>query len=399
MMRDTVQKSWIVGGLTAFVALSGCASESDAGASDGSSGSTNSMTTGTSATTSPASDSSDAASASASETSANAGTSSSGPGEETSDPDTSGGPIEPTDPFDFLCGSSPPDGGETPAPLPAPSGECPAFVPGVNMFSSSGEDREVIVVAPSDLQPDEQLPVALLWHWLGGSADDFVEVADVQNAVDQFRFLALVAIDKGDLVFRWPFTTVDSDARVQEEFVYFDDLLACAAESYPIDNTCITSVGVSAGALFTSQLGWARSEYLSSIISLSGGTGGLVREWGGAEHILPAMVLWGGPEDFCVAVDFAETSADLESNLDADGHAVIECEHNCGHAAPPFETSDPDLTPFAAMWRFFLDHPYWLEPGETPWGGDQPTFAPEWCSVGVGSAMAREGECPDGPGC
>lgn len=397
MMRDTVQKTWRVGVSMAFVVLSGCASDSNEPASGSTSGSSGAMTTGTSETTNPMSESS--TSAPGAETSAGAESSSGDAAEETSDPDTSGGSVEPTDPFDVLCGSAPPDGAEVPAALPTPSGECPAFVPGVNTFSSSGEAREVIVVAPADLQPDEQLPVALLWHWLGGSADAFVEVADVQEAVDQFRFLALVAIDKGDLVFRWPFTTVDSDARVQEEFVYFDDLLACAAESYPIDNTCVTSVGVSAGALFTSQLGWARSEYLSSIVSLSGGTGGLVRGWGGAEHILPAMVLWGGPEDFCVAVDFAETSADLESSLEADGHAVIECEHNCGHAAPPFETSDPDLTPFAAMWRFFLDHPYWLEPGETPWGGDQPTFAPQWCSVGVGSAMPREGECPDGLGC
>ena len=269
----------------------------------------------------------------------------------------------------------------------------------MNTFASSGNAREVVVVAPTDLQPDEQLPVAMLWHWLGGSADDFIEIADVQNAVDQFRFLALVAVDKGDLVFRWPFSTIDSDARVQDELIYFDDLLACAAQSYRVDNTCVTSVGVSAGALFTSQLGWARSEYLASIISLSGGTGGLVREWGGADHILPAMVLWGGPSDFCVAVDFAMTSADLESHLSADGHAVVECEHNCGHAAPPFEAPDPELTPFAAMWRFFLDHPYWLEDGETPLATNQPSFAPEWCSVGVGSSVARTGECPDGPGC
>ncbi|MCR9164730.1 MAG: alpha/beta hydrolase [Nannocystaceae bacterium] len=394
-----MQKTWLVGGLTAFVTLCGCAADSDDSAAEGTSSSSGATTTGAPATTDPGTETSDSASASASETTVSADSSSGGSAEETTDPGTSGGPIEPTDPFDYLCGSTPPDDAEAPAPLPAPSGECPAFVPGVNTFASSGEAREVIVVAPSDLQPDEQLPVAMLWHWLGGSAEDFIEVAEVQSAVDQFRFLALVAVDKGDLLFRWPFTTVDSDARVQEEFVYFDDLLACAAESYPIDNTCVTSVGVSAGALFTSQLGWARSEYLASIVSLSGGTGGLVREWGGAEHILPAMVLWGGPEDFCIAVDFAETSANLEAELEADGHAVIECEHNCGHAAPPFETPDPELTPFAGMWRFFLDHPYWLGPGESPWQTDQPTFSPQWCSVGVGSSTPREGKCPDGPGC
>lgn len=381
----------------ALLALSGCGSDEADPMGSGTEGSSGAATTGQE-TTGPSdgtTTSTDTASASGT-----AGDSSSGGEEPTTGSDsTSGGPIEPTDPFDVLCGTPAPDGAEAPAPLPEPSGECPNFVPGVNMFASSGNAREVIVVAPTDLQPDEQLPVAMLWHWLGGSAEDFIEIANVQSAVDQYRFLALVAVDKGDLAFRWPFSTIDTDARIQEEFIYFDDLLACAAQSYPVDNTCVTSIGVSAGALFTSQLGWGRSEYLSSIISLSGGTGGLVREWGGADHILPAMVLWGGPDDFCVAVDFAMTSADLEDNLAADGHAVVECEHNCGHAAPPFEVSDPELTPYAAMWRFFLDHPYWLEDGETPWAANQPTFAPEWCSVGVGSSMARTGECPDGPGC
>ena len=397
MMQDTVRRSWIGGVVMAAVALSGCASDSSgggesSGSSDGSSsGAQTSGATATMGTTSAGQTDS------ASETSAD----STGAGDETAgeSSSTTGGPVIPTDPFDYLCGTPGPDDAAAPAPLPEPSGECPQFAPGVNMFTSSGEDREVMIVAPSDLQPDEQLPVVYLWHWLGGSADDFVEVADVQNAADQFRFLALVPIDKGDLAFRWPFTTIDSDARVQEEFIYFDDLLACAAQSYPIDNTCVSSVGVSAGALFTSQLGWARSEYLSSIVSLSGGTGGLVREWGGASHILPAMVLWGGPDDFCVAVDFAMTSADLEENLEADGHAVVECEHNCGHAAPPFESGIRDLTTFAVMWRFILDHPYWLEDGETPWAADAPTFKPDWCSVGVGSSSPRTGECPDGPGC
>lgn len=272
-------------------------------------------------------------------------------------------------------------------------------MPGWNTFASLGEARDVLVVAPSDLEPDERLPVAVLWHWLGGSAEGFVEQADVQNAVDQFRFLALIPAEKGDLLFRWPFSTIDDDDRMEEEFVFFDDMLACAANSYPVDNTCVTSVGVSAGALFTSQLGWARSDYLSSIIVLSGGTGGLVKPWNGASHILPALVLWGGPEDTCIAVNFEQTSAELENELQADGHVVVECEHNCGHSAPPFESGSPEITPFAGMWQFFLDHPHWLDDGETPWEAGTPSTLPQWCSVGVGSSTPREGECPSGGGC
>ncbi|MBV1858286.1 MAG: hypothetical protein KUG77_07730 [Nannocystaceae bacterium] len=401
MMRRTVQKGWLCGWVMASMALFGCGSESASPGEAGTSGSGGAASTGV-ATTGPAVPSSTSSGQASTEGTSAAGESSSEAGGETSSGGgtSTGGPFVPGDPLEVLCGTAPPQGAELPPPLPEPSGACPPFIPGWNTFSSSGNARDVLVVAPSDLAPDEQLPVAVLWHWLGGSAESFVDEADVQDAVNQFRFLALVPAEKGDLLFRWPFSAVDTDERMQEEFVFFDDMLACAAQTYPVDNTCVSSVGVSAGALFASQLGWGRSEYLSSIVVLSGGTGGgLVKPWNGAEHIMPAMVLWGGPADICVALNFTETSENLEDELMADGHAVVECEHNCGHSAPPFESGEPDLTPYAGMWKFFLDHPYWLEDGETPWEAGTPSTLPEWCSVGIGSSTPREGICPDGGGC
>ncbi len=299
-----------------------------------------------------------------------------------------------------MCGMTPPDGADMPAPLPEYSGgECPALAPGLNGITSSGDARTFYIVAPSDLQPDERLPVAFLWHWLGGSATSFIEKADVQNAVDQLRFLAVVPEEKGDLLFRWPFSAADSNARMQEEFVFFDDMLACVAESYPIEPSCVTSVGVSAGALFTSQLGWGRGEYLSSIVVLSGGTGGLVKPWNGSPHIMPALVLWGGPDDNCIGLfSFVTTSQNLESALQSDGHVVVECIHNCGHSEPPFTAPD-GLTPYTGMWQFFLDHPYWLGDGETPWSAGTPEALPEWCALGVGAATPREGECENQSAC
>ena len=163
--------------------------------------------------------------------------------------------------------------------------------------------------------------------------------------------------------------------------------------------TCVTSVGVSAGALFTAQLGWGRGEYLSSIVVLSGGTGGLVKPWQGSPHIMPALVLWGGPDDSCAGLfSFVSTSQNLESALEADGHPVVECVHNCGHAQPPFTAPD-GLTPYTGMWQFFLEDPYWLEDGETPWSMGTPEALPEWCALGVGAATPREGECIETSAC
>jgi predicted esterase len=301
---------------------------------------------------------------------------------------------------DVLCGSPAPAGAEEPPPLPTYSGAmCPPVVPGWNVMASSGNAREFLFVAPSDVQPGETLPVIFLWHWLGGSAEDFAEKAIVQEAADQFRFVAVIPAEKGDLPFRWPFSLADSEGRITEELVFFDDMLACVGQSYTVDRSCVSSAGVSAGALFTSQLGWRRGTYLSSIIVLSGGVGGnLVKDWGGSPHVMPAMVLWGGRSDVCIALDFETTSHALEGALGAAGHPIMECIHNCGHSEPPFESPLEGVTEFAAMWRFFLDHPYWLGAGESPYSAGLPEGSPEWCGYGPGSATIRVGEC-GGSGC
>lgn len=294
------------------------------------------------------------------------------------------------------CRLPPPPGATPPPPLPVYAGECPELVPGLNAIDSTGNLREFLLIVPSDLQPGESLPVVFLWHWLGGDAQDFLEQGDVQNAVDQFRFLAVIPSSKGDVLFQWPFSAIDPDARAEEEFEFFDDMLACVAEQYDVAENCIASAGVSAGALWTSQLASARGAFLSSMLSLSGGTGGVVKPWGGSPHKMPAMVLWGGPMDFCVAVDFNSTSMDLEGHLQDEGHFVLECIHDCMHSAPPFEVAEGE-TAFAPLWKFVISHPYWLEPGDSPYlASGVPDDMPPWCGIGVGGSTPRMGECgPD----
>lgn len=380
--------------LVSLLAIACAGDDVPVGGSDGSS----SESTGTpSATTSPLTSTTTSATTEVTSVSSTDASSESSSG----DPDTSSGGETDTGPaIDVACGDARPEGAQVPPPLPAYSGgTCPAFVSGWNEdFTSSGFARRFIYVQPADAQPDEVFPVIFLWHWLGGDPDDFFEEADLQNAADELRFVAIVPDNRGDLLFKWPFTPVDPDWRIDEELTFFDDLLACVAETVPIDVDCVSSAGVSAGALFTDQLASRRGQYLSSFISLSGGTSGLVRPWGGSPHIMPAMVLWGGPSDFCIAIDFESTSHDLETHLVEDGHPVLECVHNCGHSEPPFEPPFPDSTPFLGMWRFWLDHPYWLEDGESPWNAGVPDTTPEWCAMGVGNAIPREGEC-NGPGC
>lgn len=298
---------------------------------------------------------------------------------------------------DVDCRLEPPPGTTPPPPLPVYEGQCPELLPGPNMIDSNGNPREFLLVVPTDLQPEENLPVVFLWHWLGGDAQDFLEQGDVQNAVDQFRFVAVIPSSKGDVLFQWPFSIIDPDARADEELDFFDDMLACVAEQYNVAEHCIASAGVSAGALWTDQLASARGGFLSSVLSMSGGTGGqVVKPWNGSPHKMPVMVLWGGPMDFCVAVDFSVTSMDFESHLQDEGHFVLECIHNCMHSAPPFSVADGE-TAFAPLWKFVISHPYWLQDGDSPYlASGVPADMPEWCGIGVGGAEPRMGECgPD----
>jgi predicted esterase len=321
---------------------------------------------------------------------------------DTGDSSESGDPTGP--PIAARCGDEPPPGATLAPEIPAYEGMCPPLITGYaeNVFnvlpSAIGDteyQRRFLVIVPEDLDPNEKLPVMFMWHWLGGEAKDFYERAEAQDAVNRMRFIAVIPQggDQG-VAFQWPYTALDSEEALQAEFKFFDDMLSCVHEQFNVDKDCVSSVGVSAGALMTSQLAGGRGDRLASFLSLSGGTGGaFVKPWTAPRHKLPGMVLWGGEKDECIVIKFQETSQDLEMHLVEDGHFVVECIHNCNHSTPPFEVEE-GMTAFAPLWDFMFAHPYWLEPGQSPYNSEGlPPSMPTWCAVGVGNAVPPPEPC------
>ncbi len=306
---------------------------------------------------------------------------------------------------------TPPPPGATLAPKPPAysGGTCPTLKAGLNTFMSKGKQRKFLLILPSNPKSGEIYPVLFMWHWLKANAGKFLKQGDVQKSVDQQRFIAIIPEAKGDLNMLvtkvpWPFLKSVPQARYEEEFVFFDDMLSCVSQQFKVNKECVSTVGVSAGALFAAQLVGGRSQYLSSFLSLSGGvdeSAGIVarvRSWKSTKRKLPALVLWGGPQDSCVLLNFEKASKKLEQSLAKDGHFFIECVHNCKHAEPPI-TARPGKSRYESLWDFFLRHPYWLNKGEspfkvTPW----PYTNVPWCGVGAGSAKPRTGSCPP-PAC
>lgn len=307
------------------------------------------------------------------------------------------------------CGTTPPEGVALAAsPPPYSGGTCPELVGGRNTISSGGETREFILVLPADPQEGEHYPVLVMWHWLKGGANSFLEQGEVQQAVDEQRFVAIIPEGLNDIDFfgliqlPWPFLNFLPWSRMEMEFTFFEDMLSCVSEQFNINKECVSTVGVSAGGLFAVQLAMHRSQYLSSVLSLSGGIGSTVLSnnfvytWVSPVHKLPAIVLWGGPLDSCILLNFQSASQAFENNLTAEGHFLIECIHNCRHGEPPVDPP-PGLSKYYTLWDFFLKHPYWLPDGLSPYspGGLPPDYIP-WCGIGQGSAVIRSGaDCPE----
>jgi poly(3-hydroxybutyrate) depolymerase len=203
--------------------------------------------------------------------------------------------------YRFECDRPPPANAIQPTPPPAYSGGvCPVLVAGDNTITSTGHTRQFILVVPANLSSEEKLPLLFMWHWLGGSPSGFLERGEVQQAADQQRFLAIIPYSEGAMLFgqynlRWPFDITQSQDRMNEEFYFFDDMLACAEAQFNVNQNCVSTIGVSAGALFNDQLAQKRSNRLASFVSLSGGVGDtIIQPWGASWRPLPGIVLWGG---------------------------------------------------------------------------------------------------------
>ena len=313
---------------------------------------------------------------------------------------------QPTPLARHFCNTEPPAGAQRAADPPAFSGgACPTLYHGFNTLPST-PPRKFYLVLPDHAQPDERFPLLFMWHWLKGGIQEYLEIGELQKAANEQRFMAVIPESKEDIgllgifTIPWPFTTFDGDERMEEEYTFFDDMLSCVSAQYPVNKECVSSVGVSAGALLTNQLVGARSQYLASFISLSGGVGGgstvvnnFLRLWTPPVHKLPAFVLWGGPSDQCVTINFQTSSTELEQELIDGGHFFVECVHNCAHSEPPV-TPAPGDSRYASIWQFAFDHPFWLEAGDSPYlaSGLPADFIP-WCGVGQASAVPRTGAC------
>jgi hypothetical protein len=286
-----------------------------------------------------------------------------------------------------------------PPPFPRYSGAaCPMLVSGATQATSRNENFQTgtqrrafhLIVPPSYARSNEPWPLMFGFHWLNASAGSLIRDGEFETAAEQKHIIIVVpeALEvNGTKAYRltWPFAYLE-DAGAPAEMVFMQDMLACISAQYRVDPRRVYSMGVSAGALWTTYISSQPiADHFAAVMTLSGGLGSLPgTPWSMSftprPNKFPALVLWGGPSDNFI-INFSAASMRYRDALIADNHFVVVCTHNAGHAVPPLPMV-PGVSRFNPLWQFFLDHPYGTPPRTSPYQATGlPRDMPAWCSI------------------
>jgi dienelactone hydrolase len=271
-------------------------------------------------------------------------------------------------------------GATMPTKLPTISGTCPHYSAGSGntvTFSAGGGSIQAQVWAGS---PTGGGPLILYWNGTASSPGGEIPIAFNVSQVTGAGGL-IVGFVSGS---RTGPTGADTGGDLywySTDVAMADQAVACAIDQYKIDTRHIHVAGYSAGALQTVYMWHARSAYVASVISYSGGeitindaqTGDAPFENSG--NIEPAIAAHGATGSDNLIVDFANASTTWEQQIKQAGGFSIDCNDGGNHT-DFFTKRAPGLQPVA--WKFFNDHPYGVKP--EPYTS-LPSGFPTYCKI------------------
>ncbi len=286
------------------------------------------------------------------------------------------------------CGSEEP---ANPAPtdalapvIPSASGLCPTAKNGRVAYAPQGVvartvrlDFDATVAGPRRL--------ILYWHALGGNPDEFAESLEATGQLSDLLSDAWLiaapdhdpARDTATPPLPWFLSAALSTSTEFDDLIVADELVACLVEQGLVDPNEIHVVGMSAGGLMATQFAYRRSNYVASLVSLSGGLISLlgIPPIENPDNHYPALIFFGGATDrFVVApfpeVDFGITSEALRADLASAGHPVALCDHGGGHT-PPDAAGGMAIPAFFEATPFGTSTPPWEALG---------TLLPAYCA-------------------
>lgn len=257
-----------------------------------------------------------------------------------------------------------------PALRPYSGGTCPTLERGENRGFGVGA-RDFLLFVPSET--GGPYGVVFVWHGSGGNAQAFTFLVDASDPAGYERGGYILVIPDGQarhlLDWAMDLQGVDHDLR------FYDDVVACLSQQFPVDRRRVHSTGYSAGAVFSAYLMGHRSDSLASFAGWSTGEADsrnrrIVPD---PPRAVPGLLYHGGRDD---KPDWAgrRGTLSLAAHMTANGALAIVCDHGLGHVVPgPLDAT------LGQMWSFMLAHPFG---DEQAWAtGGLAGRLPDWCAL------------------
>jgi len=261
---------------------------------------------------------------------------------------------------------APPQSTTTPR-LPVATGTCPTIVNGDVTFAPAGMPPRKVKLA-FDPAATVKGPLLLYWHATSSAPTEAAySLGTTQAAITAAGgVIASPYSDAAAGTFEW--FVVNGSPKV-DDFLLADEIVACLASR--IDANHIHSMGMSAGALQTTAVSFARAQYIASVATYSGGMpDGFSPANQNPDNKFAALIFMGGATDNVFGLDFKAASERYRTTLAAEGHFAAICDHGNGHEIPL------DAAPSVAT--FFAANGYGAWP--SPYANGLPATFPTYCA-------------------
>jgi hypothetical protein len=256
--------------------------------------------------------------------------------------------------------------------LPPAPANCPTFRNGavVNIPRASGTNVPVTIYmdANAKSKPDPGGPLIIYWH---------ATLSNPGEVLSGFGQANITAVTAAGGVVAAPATTACAGCTTTDDGYWFleddvvaDTIVACAVQQAKIDPMHIHTLGWSAGGLHTTHVAQARSNYIASFISYSGGLFLLPSTDQNPANKVAGILTYGDPGADVVILDFNAQSQSWFKTFQPKGWYSMMCHHPGGHEV------DPQIAPLSL--RFFKDHPFEVNP--EPYASAIPSGYPSYCS-------------------
>jgi len=161
-----------------------------------------------------------------------------------------------------------------------PCGDMPGTLRGKSTHEilASGETRSFVYYAPTDLDEDTPVPLVIVAHGFGMSADQMFEITEYAALADRERFV--VVFPNGQEKNGPPWNVGDPDCGLisgdlplasGDDSRFIDELIAFVASDRCVDREHLFMTGFSMGGYFSNELGCNRTN-LTAIAPHSGGS-------------------------------------------------------------------------------------------------------------------------------